>query len=182
MMEDRLLIQLAHALDPDHPGSAGIYDKGKRAITPEAGKDERDQGARAAQRARFLKNVRVGDSIPTYGVYPGLHDRWGQPRGDRIAVLIFKGDMDRITEKIVRGVTFIKGNKFIEPPYKIAVMALEDAATAPHREVFARFGTEYSLGPGIAVRRLLFPVEMLLLFEVEFFEQFRSYARVSPRE
>jgi len=76
MMEDRLLIQLAHALDPDHPGSAGIYDKGKRAITPEAGKDERDQGARAAQRARFLKNVRVGDSIPTYGVYPGLHDRW----------------------------------------------------------------------------------------------------------
>ncbi len=28
MMEDRLLIQLAHALDPDHPGSAGIYDKG----------------------------------------------------------------------------------------------------------------------------------------------------------
>ena len=180
-MEHRLLVQLAHALDPYHPGSAGIYEKAKRAISPEAGKNERDQGARTAQRARFLQNVRVGDAIPTYGIYPGLHDRWNQPHDDRMAVLISKSDMDRITEKIVRGITFIKGGKFIEPPYKITVMAFQDDASAPHREAFARCGTEYALGPGIVVRRLLYPVEMLLLFEIEFFGgQFRSYARVSP--
>jgi hypothetical protein len=177
VVEDRLLLALAHVLDPYHPGSAGIYEKAKRAISPAVGKNERDRGARSAQRARFLENVRVGDAIPTYGVYPGLHDRWDQPNDDCMAVLIPKRDMDRITEKIVRGITLVEGDMFIEPTYKIAV-----EASAPYRDAFARSSAELALGPGIVVRRRLFPVVMTILFEIEFFGgQFRSYARVSPR-
>lgn len=182
-VEDRLLLFLAHALDPYHPGSAGICQKAKRAISPEAGRDDRDQNARAAQRSRFLQNVRVGDAIPPTGVYPGLHDRWNQPQDDRMAVLIPKRDMDRVTAKIVRGITFLKGKKFIEPPYKIAVKALPNETPARHREVFASFGTEYTVGPGLTVRRLLYPLELNVLFEIEFFGgQFRSYASVFPGE
>ena len=61
VMEDDLFVLLAHALDPYHPGSAGLYDRAKRAIDPEAGKDERDRQARASRQRRFLQSVLVGE-------------------------------------------------------------------------------------------------------------------------
>lgn len=109
VMEDDLFVLLAHALDPYHPGSAGLYDRAKRAIDPEAGKDERDRQARASRQRRFLQSVLVGEAIPDHGVYPGLEDRWNQPPDERMAILFPKIGVERLTEKIVRGISFVEG-------------------------------------------------------------------------
>ena len=153
VMEDDLFVILGHVLDPCHPGSAGLYERASRAIDPEAGKDERDRRARAARRKRFLEQVWVGDAIPDHGIYPGLGDRWDQPHNDRMAIPFPKKGLEQITEKIVRGISYIEDGLFIEPPYKTDVFVLNEEGSAPIRQVLERFGTEYARGPGIIVRR-----------------------------
>jgi hypothetical protein len=102
IMEEDLLIRIAHVLDPTHPASEGLYERAKRAIDPTAARDEGDRNARAARRKRFLESVMIGDAIPDHGVYPGLGDRWNQPVSDRMAITVPKLSLERLTEKIVR--------------------------------------------------------------------------------
>jgi hypothetical protein len=179
VMEDDLFVRLAHVLDPYHTGSSGLYERAKRAIDPEAGKDEGDCRARAARRRRFLESVMVGDAIPDHGGYPGLEDRWNQPPTERIALPFPKVGVERLTEKIVRGISYIEGGMFVEPPYQIDVFALNPEGASPIREAIDRFGTEYARGPGIQVRRAVAADDgKSALFEIEFFQQFKTHASV----
>ncbi len=142
VMENDLFVRLGHVLDPYHPGSSGLYDRARRAIDPDAATHEGDRRARAAARKRFLEHVLVGEAIPDHGVYPGLDDRWNQPTDDRMAILFPKRGVERISEKIVRGISYIEGRKFIEPPYKIQVFVLTSEGAAPIREMVGQFGNE----------------------------------------
>jgi hypothetical protein len=98
-----------------------------------------------------------------------------------MAVLFPKVGVERITEKIVRGITFIEGSMLIEPSHKIDVFVLNDEGAAPIRESIERYGTEYARGPGIVVRRAAAHDDpRCAVFEIELFQQFRSYAGVLP--
>jgi hypothetical protein len=182
-MEEDLLIRIAHVLDPTHPASEGLYERAKRAIDPTAARDEGDRRARAARRERFLESVMIGDAIPDHGVYPGLGDRWKQPVTDRMAITVPKLSLQRLTEKIVRGIFYIEeGEAFIEPPYEIEFFALESAGAAIVRSAIDNFGKEYAREPGIVVRRAIADDGKSALFEIEFFQQFKAHASVMVRE
>jgi len=69
--------------------------------------------------------------------------------------------------------------KFIEPPYAVGVFVVNDEGAAPIRETIARFGEEYARGPGIVVRRVVAAEDQISsLFEIEFFQQYKSHASV----
>lgn len=182
-MEDDLFVVLGHVLDINHPGSKGLYERAKRAIDPQAAKNDGDRQARTARRGRFLRSTMVGDAIPDDGVYPGLGDRWNQPPSERIALPFPKVGITRITEKIVRGITYIEGNgAYVELPLVVDVFVVEEKGAAPTRRMIERFGMEYARGPGISVKRAIAEDGQSALFEIEFFQQFKSYASISPYE
>jgi hypothetical protein len=52
-----------------------------RAINPDAGRDEKDVAARAAQAKRVLGEMFKGEQIPEDAVMPGLGDSLGSAEG-----------------------------------------------------------------------------------------------------
>jgi hypothetical protein len=89
------------------------------------------------------------------------------------------GKLHPAPEKIVRGVYFLEGQKFVEPPYVIHFYALTDEGAAPIEEILDQFGQEYSRGPGIVIRRAISQDDsMSAVFEIVVWAQFKMYASI----
>jgi hypothetical protein len=143
-IEEDLLFRLGLCIEPT-PETAGIVAKAQRSYKPEFARNERDRAARAARMARLSELV-DGPDIQRSAVYPGLGERWGRPATQGLGIRVPANSMRRLTEKIVRGVYFLEGQKFVEPPYVIHFYALKDEGAAPIQEILARFG------PGVLPR------------------------------
>ena len=121
-------------------------------------------------------------AIPQEAVYPGLGDRWGQSPDERAGIPIPVEYFDRLAEKIVRGICYIEDGRFIEPPYEVDVFPLHSAGAKPIRDAIERFGKRYAREPGIVVNLAVTPEDGVSgLFEIEFWQQFNSYASVLPK-
>jgi hypothetical protein len=108
-----------------------------------------------------------------------LEDRWNQPHNERVAILFPKEGVEWLTKKIVRGISYLEGGFFVEPPYQIEVFVLNEGGAAPIRKAIKQFGKEYARGAGIVVRRVVAAYDSkAALFEIEFFQQFKTYASV----
>jgi hypothetical protein len=118
-IEEDFLRRVGLCLDPNDPASRSIVENALRSMRPEAAKNERDRNIRAGLRKRVLSEVLEGDAIPNTGIFPGLGERWKRPREEQAAVLVPAEFFPRLTEKIVRGIFYVKDGKFIEPPYKV---------------------------------------------------------------
>jgi hypothetical protein len=118
-IEEDFKQRVALCLDPNASASAGIVAGAMRAINPSAGRDPRDQEKRAGRRRQVRAMVLTGDAIPTGGVLPGFEDNEKTSSEDMAVVPIPRSYIERIAEKVVRGVFFIKYGKFIEPPFKV---------------------------------------------------------------
>jgi hypothetical protein len=121
-----------------------------------------------------------GAAIPQFGIYPGMGEKWGRPCVDQVALRIPAESFRRITEKIVRGIFYIEDKKFIEPPFTVSFYALDDASGGHIRKVLDKFGETYAREPGIVVRRVVTPEDGISsVFEIEFWEQLKTYASVT---
>ena len=99
-----------------------------------------------------------------------LHKAWG---------FAFQNSIRLLTEKIVRGVYFLEGQKFAEPPYVITLFVLTDEEAAPIKKILDQFGREYARGPGIVIRRAISQDDsMSAFFEIVVWAQFKMYASV----
>lgn len=180
--EAELLVRIGLCVDPDNPDNAGIVDKALRALTPSAAKNERDARARAADRQKILDQVFKGPAIPYQAIYPhfgpqpGIHDQ----EIERVAVPISATALRRLTEKIVRGLTYIEDGKFVERPYRIKQYVLSDEGAGPVKELLLRFGKMYEQGPGITVMRAVVPEdEMTAMYGIEIWGRLTAYAILS---
>ena len=79
------------------------------------------------------------------------------PVEEQVAVLISADGVNRIAEKIVRGIFYVEDKKFIEPPYTVDVFALDPRNERYVRQPIDRFGKTYSREPGIIVGRVVAP-------------------------
>ena len=175
-----LLIRLGLCIDPDDPRSAGIVEKALRALSAEAARNERDAKARSARKREVLSQVFTGPNIPFAAVYPGFGPQPGVLAADHVAVPIKKKSVDLLTEKIVRGITYIEDGRFIESPYQIDFFALLEGSAAPLNKVLARFGRTYDRGPGITVERAVVPEDqMTSVYRVDIWGRLKTYAIVS---
>jgi hypothetical protein len=85
----------------------------------------------------------------------------------------------RITEKIVRGITYLEGHRYIEPPRRVDFFALDDEGAKPLRELIETAGITHAREPGIVVKRVIAPEDgVSALYEIEFWKQFKTHAAV----
>lgn len=178
-VESEFFVLVAMCLDPNDPASKSIVQKALRAINPEYAKTDLDKRARTALARKVRERTMEGHEIPSYGVYPSLGEKWGRPSGSGIALTIPADSFRRITEKIVRGVTFLESGRFIEPPHTINFFALNDEGSKQLRDLVDTFGTTLAREPGIIVRRAVLPEDGIsALYEIEFWKQFKTHAVV----
>lgn len=178
-IENEFFVRVALCLDPNDPASRSIVQKALRAMKPEYAKSPADKRARTALAKRITSELLQGHQIPNYGAYPSLGERWGRPAGSGMALTIPTESFRRITEKIVRGITYLEGHRYIEPPHVIQFFALDDAGARPLRELIDATGTALAREPGILVRRAVVPEDGIsALYEIEFWKQFKTHAAV----
>jgi hypothetical protein len=178
-IERDLLIRVALCLDPDAPASKGIVERAMRALRPSSASSEKDRKARAAKRQNILAELMQGAEIAREATYPGMGERWNRPPEEQIAIGIPAESVQRMTEKIARGLFYIEDGKLIEPPFAIEHFAVHSDAAQPIRVMIDRFGNTHARPPGIVVRRAVVPEDgVSSLFEITFWGQFTSYATV----
>lgn len=179
-MESDLLSRLILSLDPEAPASRSVIDAAMRSMRPSAGRNDKDRRHRAARRQRILDDTRQGADIPEGGRIPGMGERWGRAPEDQIAVLVPADSLNKMAEKIVRGIFFVEDGKFIEPPYAIELCFLEGEAERFWKTMLDKFGKTYERLPGIVVRRAVTPEDGISsIFEILLWQQFRMYAHVT---
>jgi hypothetical protein len=178
-LEQDFLQRVGLCLDPDDPASGSIVESVLRGVRPSSASSDRDRKARAAKRRGILADLMQGADIPREATYPGMGERWNRPMDEQVAMTIPVEYVQRITEKIVRGLFYIEDTKFIEPPYKIEHLAVHEGPAQPIRELLDRFGKTYARPPCLTIRRAVVPEDGLSsLFEIIFWGQFKSYAIV----
>src|SRR5262249_54638373 len=94
-------------------------------------------------------------------------------------VLIPKRSFERIAEKIVRGMYYLNGEHFIEPPYKVNFFPLDSAGNAVLIPMLER-GERFAREPGIVIRRIKASDDHFRsIFEIELWKQLKLFADVS---
>jgi hypothetical protein len=182
-LEQDFFIKVGLCLDPNDPASASIVKKALRSLKPAAARNSRDAQHRLSKGKRILAQALQGNQIPDHGVFPGLGDRWAETLGERTAILIPKKSIERITEKIVRGIFFVEDGIFLELPYTIDFYVLPEHGITPWTDALNRWGIVYAREPGIVVRRAVAHEDRICsLFEITLWKQFKTYASVTKQD
>lgn len=181
-IESEFFVRIALCLNSNAHAFQGLSQRALRALKPELASNPGDKRAREALAKKLASEMLQGEQIPTTGTYPALGEKWGRPHGSGIAIQIPAESFRRITAKIVRGIVYVHGRKFIEPPHKIDFFALDDAGAQPIKVLLEQAGTTLELGPGLNVKRVMAPDGISAFYEIEFWQQFKAYASVLDDE
>lgn len=111
-------------------------------------------------------------------VVPGLGERWGRPVEEQLAIKIPEESLPAMTKKLVRGIVYREDHAFIEPPYEIEFFLVEDGGAKECKELLDRYGEVYKRDPGLEIRRAV--LDGGDVYEITFWQQFKTYATVSP--
>jgi hypothetical protein len=180
-LERDLIGRVALTLDANNPASKGLAEKALRAINPSAAKNEGDALARDARAKKLLGEMFKGEAIRGKNIVPGLGERWGRPIEQQLAIAIPEDSFPAITEKIVRGLAYREDNKFIEPPQEIECRLAAEEGLEDVKELLTNHGKEFKREPGLAIRRAELDGGGDL-YEITFWDQFKTYATVYKSE
>ena len=181
--EAELLVRFGLCIAPDQLSSIGIMDKALRALNPDAGRNERDSSARAFKRTRIINNTLSGPEIPNHAIYPGFGPHPELAESDQAAITISARGLEQLTEKIVRGLTYLEEGKFIEDTHDIENFVVNETGASGFCATLDRFGTNHERLPGFKVRRAALPEDRVsAIFEIEIWEQIKLYATVTPKK
>ncbi len=182
-VESRFISQIALTLDPKAAETAGIPQKVLRSLQPEFGRTAADAERRAAAARRVTGSVYRGH-VQAENVYPtpGAKEAYG--RSDAIPLLIPVSLFEKVTEKIVRGLTHVMTEQFIEPPNYVEFYP--DGPDMEHSELVQLIrtrGTSADRGPGIKINYVITDDGITGLFELVLWGgQLKTYAFVNRRE
>jgi hypothetical protein len=173
------MIRIGLCLDPNDPKSFGIPQKAIRAISPQFAKNETDWLLRDAKRKQILSDASFGQDVPDHGIYPNFGNVFNVSKENQIAINISPESVRRLTEKIVRGITFLEDSCYIEQPYSVSFYALHDNDASPIVNLIKRFGQAYANEPGIVVTRAILPEDKVTsLYFIDIWGRFKMYAHV----
>lgn len=180
--EAELLVRFGLCVTSDEPSSMGIVAKALRALSPLAGKNDRDSNARASKRANILKQSFRGSDIPRQAIYPNFGDHAGLAIVDQVAIMVSANGLKKLTEKIVRGFTYLEENKFIENTHEIDQFVVNASGASEFCATLDRFGSTRERLPGLKVRRAAVPEDRVIaIFEIEIWGRLKLYAAVTPK-
>jgi hypothetical protein len=177
--ENDLLVRLGLSLEPDDQDTVHFNAKALRALTPSAASGKKDAAARDAKRRNIFGQIASirARGVPPSAVYPGFGPR---PGADLIALPVPKRAIVALTEKIVRGITYLQDERFIEPPYKIDFYALSEENASRIKQVLAKFGQVYERGPALTVERAVTSDDGISsVYRIEIWSRLRAYVFVT---
>jgi hypothetical protein len=181
-IESKFLSLIALSLDPKALDSQGITQKVLRSLKAEHARSESDARARTAAARRVTSSIYRGP-IDEGSIYPTASEGAARASENPIPILIPEEGFRRITEKIVRGITYVESGRFVEPPFEVKFYALRDEHTAELRAVLDSHGTTLSREPGIVIRRAVAVEDgMSGLYEITFWGQFKTHASVGTSD
>jgi hypothetical protein len=177
-MEADLLMRLALCVDPKAPTTAGIVQRALRAMDPGAGRNLSDQQARAALRRKIDRELQIVPSDAR--VLKPFGEKWGRPPEEQFGIRVPGDHLLRMGEKIARGIHFMDGGQFIEPPLRIRVGTDLDGTPPDTLQMVREQGKVYAIEPGIVVRRLIPPeAPSVSLLEIEVWGVWSIWVTVS---
>lgn len=178
-IEEDLGIILSACVNPESAHASGIWEKTLRAFDPAYGKNEKDRRARARKKQKLLEMIRTGNDIPDHGIYPGLGERWGRQRNEQIAVLVPAKHLQKIAEKIVKGLAFIEDKQLLDSDSEIEHHVVTKEGAEPITDMLRQFGETYSRGPGIEVIRAVTQDDgVSALYKITIWGEFVMYVSV----
>lgn len=181
-IEDRLRLRLPLALDPGAPAAQGLVESVHRAVSPAAGRDARDQAARAATLKRLLDSALPATEVPMDSVLPGLGPHAGTPFEEQVATTVRAEDLHAFIEKLVRGTTYLDLQVLIDDRYVIHVQPVDPRDAGFLKGPLARFGRVRDLGPGLSLRVARVPEDpVVAIYEFVLWDRLTMYAIVQPK-
>jgi hypothetical protein len=153
-VEDKLRNSIGLCTTDEVEGSKGISELTRRAISAPDGKNEKDIEARHALKASIARNISDVDSLnePEFltGFGPDQPDRAGTTR----AIQISGDDLRIFGEKLARGIVYYLDHLFIGDEYDVSVFQGDPLKIQEQIVLTETYGTTYSLGPGLRIKRL----------------------------
>ncbi len=178
-LEEDLGIRIAFCVGPDAPNAKGIYHKALSAMDASKGRNKEDRIRRAKKRDRYFGLILKGDAISQEEVYPGLEDKWNRPSEEQTALRIYAHELERIVNKIIKGIVFIEDNRFLETSTEIEHLVVSAEDAKPLEELLSKYGSRHSREPGIEVVRAAAPeYGVSTIYKISIWGQWILYASV----
>lgn len=179
-IEEDLFLRLALCLDPKKMASSGIAKRALRSVDPASGRNQKDKRMRTQRREQLWREIGRGDQVTREMLYPGFKGVADLPAAQQLTIRIPVVNVNRLVEKLVRGIFYCEGQTYIEWPYEIRAYAVEEEGAAQTVALLDRFGTRYARAPGIVIDRAVAPEDGIsALFRIEVWQQWVIYASVT---
>jgi hypothetical protein len=181
--ENTLMSLVGLCLDPGSSQGAGIGAKAWRSMDPSSGKNPRDAASRAKKQRTLLAQMRelAERGVPRESIFPGFGpDAWpGEPCS---AIPVPKRAIDRLVEKIVRGITYVEDGNFIEDSHIIEPQYMHEDSASFLREQFKKSGKRFERKPGLVIDRCVAPEDgVSSIYRIEIWGRLCVYAFVTQR-
>ncbi|HTP66959.1 MAG TPA: hypothetical protein VMJ66_16320 [Geobacteraceae bacterium] len=160
---------------------APVAQKALRSVDPASAKKSKDREHRLKRRHKIMRTLVPSKNFQDESIFPNFGIHHGYPLEDQPGVLIDESDLKMLGEKLVRGITYIVDQCFIEKDHKVEVFFLRDEAAVPILAQLQKHGTKYECGPGITVlRAVAHDMPTAALFAIEIWGRLHMYAAVRP--
>jgi len=177
-IEEEVFTKILLCLAPNNPKAKGLYKKTLRSFDVKCGKDEDDKRICSAKKDQFLRNALYGNDIPTEGFYPEFEGSTENNNTKRMASLIEEKHIHKISEKIIRGMTYIEKKIFIPTPYSIGFSASNEQSTTGIRETLNKFATVLEIPPGVYLQHMFENDNISSVLYIELWGKLKMYAFV----
>lgn len=183
VIEDRLRHRLALGIDPESLGGRGIVDSALRSMDPDRAKNDRDRRARAARRAALERDLLPGDQLPLASALPGLGPSKDLPLDSQLGTYVHAGDIERFIRKLIRGLTYLQLEQYIEARHTIDVRFYNPGDAHLLTDYLDRRAEVLERGPGIRARVARVSGDpVTAAYEFIIWGQLTAYGLVLPTE
>jgi hypothetical protein len=152
-LEDDLLLRIGLCLDPSDSRSSGITEKVIRALNPKFAKSAKDRRHREARRQKILRESFSPSKMPGDAFFPHFDRPASGSTQSPFGVRMCATHIEKLTIKIVKGITYLEDGYIIKDPYRIATFVLHDKDAVSLVSLLIKSGTTYAREPGIVVTR-----------------------------
>ncbi|NQY73552.1 MAG: hypothetical protein HRT90_02195 [Candidatus Margulisbacteria bacterium] len=122
-IEEKLLTALSHCIDPEDEAVKGLFDKQKRSMNQSKGRDNKDANSRQNKKENFRKQlINNPKDVPQNAFLTGFGIDENIQDDNILGLLIPCEELDKFSEKITKGVTYLDSDKYIDPDqYQIEI-------------------------------------------------------------
>lgn len=178
-LEKELLITIGLCLDATDPDISSVIGKVLRSLDPNSATKRKDRRARERDLDKVKSRLMKFQEVSEESVYPGFGPR--AETDEHAALAISKEGIEKMAEKIVRGIVFKESGQFIGDDYKVESYVLRDEDAEPIVSMIAHYGGEINRGTGLSVVRAVLPEDPQAgIYAITIWKQLKIYVFAGP--